>query len=324
MHHVWLTRPISSVGDQVCPRYAADTSARRPDSLSTTGGRHPPSQVQGGRSSGFPNGDEGGVGQADALDCLVLGGPLADGQAPADGPWNDPHLIVEVGVAARGTATDRAAKWPTPAWPPGYEPCTRNRTAPTDPRGSPPSPARRAVRWSTTNSSPGSCAHPGSTPPPPGATSPAGRAGPHSVRQDHRLRFPSRDFAANAVRLELSLAPIDLPAWSGGLLLDGKPATAHTKNKGCGAKSRVSGLSRPCATGSSSPRFGRSGPGRLHLSSDCLSDPGARSRAARSRRRAVVPLRCARRRPCLASRPLATVMTILFGGAVMPVDVWGA
>ncbi|MGX1510655.1 hypothetical protein RKD44_001943 [Streptomyces collinus] len=134
-------------------------------------------------------------------------------------------------------------------------------------------------------------------------------------------RFPSRDFAANAVRLELGLAAIDLPAWSGGLLLDGKPATAHTKSNGCGAKSRVPGSSRPCATGRSSPRFGRSGPGRLHMLSDCLSDPCARSRAARSRRRAVVPLRCARRRPCLASRPLATVMTILFGGAVMPVDV---
>ncbi|MDQ0946593.1 hypothetical protein QFZ24_000516 [Streptomyces phaeochromogenes] len=33
------------------------------------------------------------------------------------------------------------------------------------------------------------------------------------MRQDHRLRFPSRDFAANAVRHELNLAAIDLPAW---------------------------------------------------------------------------------------------------------------
>ncbi len=78
------------------------------------------------------------------------------------------------------------------------------------------------------------------------------------------------------------------------------------------------------ATGPSSPRFERSGPGRLHMSSDRLSAPCARSRAARSRRRAVVPLRCARRRPRLASRPLATVVTILFRGAAMPVDVWGA
>lgn len=42
-------------------------------------------------------------------------------------------------------------------------------------------------------------------------------------------RFPSRDFAVNAVRLELSLAAIDLLAWTRVLLLDGELATAEPK-----------------------------------------------------------------------------------------------
>ncbi|GGN45698.1 IS1380 family transposase [Streptomyces fuscichromogenes] len=42
-------------------------------------------------------------------------------------------------------------------------------------------------------------------------------------------RFPSRDFAVNAVWLELSLAAIDLLAWTRVLLLDGELATAEPK-----------------------------------------------------------------------------------------------
>ncbi|MCZ4611535.1 IS1380 family transposase, partial [Streptomyces sp. Lzd4kr] len=42
-------------------------------------------------------------------------------------------------------------------------------------------------------------------------------------------RFPSRDFNANAVWLELSLAAIDLLAWTRVLLLDGELATAEPK-----------------------------------------------------------------------------------------------
>ncbi len=42
-------------------------------------------------------------------------------------------------------------------------------------------------------------------------------------------RFPSRDFAVNAVWLELSLAAIDLLAWMRVLLLDGELATAEPK-----------------------------------------------------------------------------------------------
>ncbi|MEV8478925.1 IS1380 family transposase [Streptomyces sp. NPDC051173] len=42
-------------------------------------------------------------------------------------------------------------------------------------------------------------------------------------------RFPSRHFAVNAVWLELSLAAIDLPAWTRVLLLDGELATAEPK-----------------------------------------------------------------------------------------------
>ncbi|MGW0791507.1 transposase, partial [Streptomyces sp. NPDC002911] len=42
-------------------------------------------------------------------------------------------------------------------------------------------------------------------------------------------RFPSRDFNVNAVWLELSLAAIDLLAWTRVLLLDGELATAEPK-----------------------------------------------------------------------------------------------
>lgn len=42
-------------------------------------------------------------------------------------------------------------------------------------------------------------------------------------------RFPSRDFGINAVWLELSLAAIDLLAWTRVLLLDGELATAEPK-----------------------------------------------------------------------------------------------
>jgi hypothetical protein len=42
-------------------------------------------------------------------------------------------------------------------------------------------------------------------------------------------RFPSRDFGVNAVWLELSLAAIDLLAWTRVLLLDGELATAEPK-----------------------------------------------------------------------------------------------
>jgi hypothetical protein len=42
-------------------------------------------------------------------------------------------------------------------------------------------------------------------------------------------RFPSRDFGVNAVWLELSLAAIDLLAWTRVLLLDGDLATAEPK-----------------------------------------------------------------------------------------------
>ncbi|RPK59987.1 hypothetical protein EES43_17745 [Streptomyces sp. ADI96-02] len=42
-------------------------------------------------------------------------------------------------------------------------------------------------------------------------------------------RFPSRDFAVNAVWLELILAAIDLLAWTRVLLLDGELATAEPK-----------------------------------------------------------------------------------------------
>ncbi|MEV6536898.1 IS1380 family transposase [Streptomyces sp. NPDC051639] len=42
-------------------------------------------------------------------------------------------------------------------------------------------------------------------------------------------RFPSRDFAVNAVWLELSLTAIDLLAWTRVLLLDGELATAEPK-----------------------------------------------------------------------------------------------
>ncbi|MEU7583510.1 IS1380 family transposase [Streptomyces sp. NPDC041068] len=42
-------------------------------------------------------------------------------------------------------------------------------------------------------------------------------------------RFPSRDFAINTVWLELSLAAIDLLAWTRVLLLDGELATAEPK-----------------------------------------------------------------------------------------------
>ncbi|WSE08948.1 IS1380 family transposase [Streptomyces sp. NBC_01445] len=42
-------------------------------------------------------------------------------------------------------------------------------------------------------------------------------------------RFPSRDFAVNAVWLELSLAAIDLLAWTRVLLLDGELASAEPK-----------------------------------------------------------------------------------------------
>lgn len=46
-------------------------------------------------------------------------------------------------------------------------------------------------------------------------------------------RFPSRDFAVNAVWLELSLAAIDLLAWTRVLLLDGELATAGPKKLRC-------------------------------------------------------------------------------------------
>ncbi|MCY0932138.1 transposase [Streptomyces sp. H27-H1] len=42
-------------------------------------------------------------------------------------------------------------------------------------------------------------------------------------------RFPSRHFPPNAARLELSLAAIDLPAWSRVLLLDDGLADAEPK-----------------------------------------------------------------------------------------------
>lgn len=42
-------------------------------------------------------------------------------------------------------------------------------------------------------------------------------------------RFPSRDFDINTVWLELSLAAIDLLAWTRVLLLDGELATAEPK-----------------------------------------------------------------------------------------------
>ncbi|MFF5148056.1 IS1380 family transposase [Streptomyces sp. NPDC013157] len=42
-------------------------------------------------------------------------------------------------------------------------------------------------------------------------------------------RFPSRDFGVNAVWLELSLAAVDLLAWTRVLLLDGELATAEPK-----------------------------------------------------------------------------------------------
>lgn len=59
----------------------------------------------------------------------------------------------------------------------------------------------------------------------------------HACVEDHTRcgkttgfgRFPSRDFNVNAVWLELSLAAIDLLAWTRVLLLDGELATAEPK-----------------------------------------------------------------------------------------------
>ena len=56
------------------------------------------------------------------------------------------------------------------------------------------------------------------------------RRRPHPVRQDHRLRpLPLRHFPVNAAWLELSLAAIDLLAWTRLLLLDGELADCRTQ-----------------------------------------------------------------------------------------------